>query len=743
MDSLESILKRLDRMDERNERIDERNERMDEMNNSLTQRLSRVEDQMDTKPQGSAVVEPPQQPTPAPSDVPDNVRGQRQHRTGPHNLVFLWPSIIPLFKPGEYPQPTYVMKAEQRGVLRIYGRGEGVEDQDGTQPTMPGSPGPSDDGSENAPTPQEGLWGRGFSNNNSASSARPVSTVGGLKPDGSLDLDSATIMSLYDSYINHMHCMHPFIDKGRSRRLIDVFISSYSPDNRLRPSFAAAPTNSTSTHNEGEWDRPAKRPRMASPGSNMYATSPDNNVANNVNTTSSSSSNTHNTVRTGTKNSLSTERSPANALVWLMLALGKICQHKEPLPPLAENVPPAKLTGIQSHGTSPTSASIRAASPRTSPNTQTTPPELGGYKMEHTRSRRSSHDSGSSSGQRNLDVIPGLAYFGKASEILGDQGAGQDLVHAQMFLLAALYTGQLARVQESMAWLSRAGQVCLQLIDRHDLYKPVELIGRRGSQIDQAALDKYADFLDQKFSDKRNRLVVIASWSTLQLESDILAELKFPASGISGIEKGMLLPSGNLDLNNDEQYDDLRGRDPKQEKAEEQRIMRYYSAQLFLRRRLNDLHAELYGHQLTGSVHAVREKFQAYEQSLSAWRNLLPEELKWSDKDAPASDILAARLRAKYYGAVYVSTRPYVDYALNIMPRVRNGESIVDAAVNVKGEPREETDISVFRALQSIGVDEILEGCKRCIQAALHSTVALDGVPQRLIVTNIHGTAHA
>lgn len=71
---------------------------------------------------------------------------------------------------------------------------------------------------------------------------------------------------------------------------------------------------------------------------------------------------------------------------------------------------------------------------------------------------------------RNLDVIPGIAYYAKAAEILGDQGDGNDLVHVQMFLLAGLYKGQLTRVKESFSRINMAGRAIIILLGRYKLY---------------------------------------------------------------------------------------------------------------------------------------------------------------------------------------------------------------------------------------------------------------------------------
>jgi hypothetical protein len=38
---------------------------------------------------------------------------------------------------------------------------------------------------------------------------------------------------------------------------------------------------------------------------------------------------------------------------------------------------------------------------------------------------------------------------------------------------------------------------------------------------------------------------------------------------------------------------------------------------------------------------------------------------------------------------------------------------------------------------------KLRRACKVCIESAILSTVAFDGIPDRLVVTNIFGTAHA
>lgn len=335
-----------------------------------------------------------------------------------------------------------------------------------------------------------------------------------------------------------------------------------------------------------------------------------------------------------------------------------------------------------------------------------------------------------------MDVIPGIAYYAKAAEILGDQGDGNDLIHAQMFLLAGLYKGQLARVKESMSWITMAGRAVRTLLDRYKLYN---------DRYDVAYGDVRGRFEkgQGKITDLRQNLIVLASWTCLQLESDILAELPLPSSGMQNIEDVLLLPHN---IAEEEQYDaheafptngELRGENYSN-------VMIFYIAQTFLRRRLNQVHRQLYGPDcLNQPLAEVQAILHGHEAILSEWRAMLPPDLKWADNDPLPTGILSARLRAKYWGARYIVNRPFLDYALHIMPQVKNGRSVREAALDVHRNPRDEAEIHLFKAIEHMGEAVVWAACRRCLDAAMQSTVALDGVPDRLIVTNIHGTAHA
>lgn len=77
------------------------------------------------------------------------------------------------------------------------------------------------------------------------------------------------------------------------------------------------------------------------------------------------------------------------------------------------------------------------------------------------------------------------------------------------------------------------------------------------------------------------------------------------------------------------------------------------------------------------------------------------------------------------------------------MPYVREGHSVEDASLDAHGDSREASVVRVFGAIRSMDDEEVQAGYRRCIEAAMQSTVASDGVVGRLIETNIHCTAHA
>jgi hypothetical protein len=138
-----------------------------------------------------------------------------------------------------------------------------------------------------------------------------------------------------------------------------------------------------------------------------------------------------------------------------------------------------------------------------------------------------------------------------------------------------------------------------------------------------------------------------------------------------------------------------------------------------------------------GDMRGYFSMVKACEEMLNQIPIIAPN-LKWDEKDEadqPAKDMLAARLRAKFYGARVIT---YRDFVLKILQRSserliahdQQGPSHVASSPDAEIEPI------------------VVQYAEQCIKALIKSTMAFYGVvndaaSDRLIVTNIWGTAHA
>lgn len=146
---------------------------------------------------------------------------------------------------------------------------------------------------------------------------------------------------------------------------------------------------------------------------------------------------------------------------------------------------------------------------------------------------------------------------------------------------------------------------------------------------------------------------------------------------------------------------------------------------------------------------------------LQNFRELIIErypKYRWRDGDELPTDLLQARLRAKFYGAAYIILRPYISNALTYQEEGGGGYfSPADLRAWLKNDykadqvptnlPKNHVRATEFKSSEAMALN-YLWCCKKSIDSAMHSTVAFDGVAdpvkrQRLRVTNIHGTATA
>lgn len=620
-----------------------------------------------------------------------------KHTTAVHHL-FDWPSVKALIPHNQ--SKTYVMDLEvSRGLLRFYGCGEGEDKGDGHE----GAPSPagsiSSDGrrvdEETSSASPYGVWGNGqlptpqASTDNNTAREHP----GGLSPRGGLMLDSQAVDTYFRSYMDNMHILHPFLEPKVLRQMVHTFKKKYSWDFGPKHTMIGAKRKREGTDSPTPTDGEDVGPHQSRiPGRS------------------------HNSA----VNSANIEHSVANAIVLLVLALGRVCAYRQPLPGPASTAAMHTSTPHTMHST---------LSDLPFPKSAPTSPFSN---QHHLNGQNPTLVSSPSNPQgKNMDVIPGLSYYAVAADILGELPGGVDVSHIQANLLAGLYMGQQARILPSHYYISVACRACQVLIES-------------------------TDYKNGNMRPARRNLINFAFWSCLQLESDLLAEIDLPPSGITRYESTQHreMPTG-LTL------------ESIPESASQEDILRFYSYQIQLRRTMNEVHSALYKQkgpqkeqQKESDKHNKRPQLSLMDvlyNNLNSWRTML-NDWDWDEDDHQSESINVARMRAKYYGAKYIIHRPALFHALRMVgppptPGSKYSDSPEPGVAFQSPVQHGYSPFPVGRRNSEMGPpgrtasvkleDGIIEAAKMCVEAAVRSTTSFDKVPRRLIITNIFGTAHA
>ncbi|KFY89772.1 hypothetical protein V498_06293 [Pseudogymnoascus sp. VKM F-4517 (FW-2822)] len=296
-------------------------------------------------------------------------------------------------------------------------------------------------------------------------------------------------------------------------------------------------------------------------------------------------------------------------------------------------------------------------------------------------------------GEITLENTLGYTFFSAAITLLGCAVCGNTIQHVQAYVLAGLYYGQLTRILESHTYYSNASRVLYMILKPRLLH--IQDLARR----------------NQMFSREDDQLIIIF-WTCLQLESDILAELDVPQSQILTWESTMPWPNVETAVG--------MGFDVKN--------MECYNALLWLRKRLNHIHSELYGpgiqdgYSLEQMNHLSKLPFiDSLRESLEGSNAIAPS-WTWNPDDPPSQSIFAARLRGKYYGGLVITYRPFL-------------KMILDNEFSARTPEGDQPDyISPM----------IMNHARSCIDSLIKSTQAFWNVPGvRPILTNRWGTAYA
>ncbi|OHE91477.1 hypothetical protein CORC01_13210 [Colletotrichum orchidophilum] len=644
-------------------------------------------------------------------DVPDDPPGPpvapgapsipANHTTRADTILF-WPGVKEITQGilekenVKYPQEYPIAQEEKRGVLRLYGRGEGsgqdpsrgvqnipASEAFGTMDTL------DDNFSEtgNSPSPGE-AWGQVGVPSPSSVGYSSTTLV-----DGAPDFSEEKVKSYINSFENHILSLHPIILPGDLRNLVRRFLDNIAQNEKKAKPTAPGVAKfvaPTSSYPEMSNKRKRSSPALDQPEETIQV--------------SKKPGRPHRTIE--------------NALVLVILALGKICQHQSKIPDLPRDMVEHSQNSPMNRNGYPSSPGAQASPPSYSAHSQS-PKEQAN---SHSSRRPSLQGSGSSvkpgSLKRNYDIIPGLEYFAFASDIMGNHMAGWTMKHAQTFIFAGLYHGQLGRVLESDAMFFNAARA-LNMIMRRDM-------------------DRFSKMsLDNPVEKKRDNLVLLAYWSCLQLESDIIAELELPRSRCLDYE--YLMPWPNMKL---------------MENDFSVRVRESYIGQLYLRKTLNTIHNLLYDPKEQHlSIHAKMSKVHTLEEQLRsmAW---VSTDFRFDENDPPANDLIDARLRAKYWGARVIIYRPFIRFVLEVSDRLKqrsDGSDMLNKETVGHIGVFTQHDATAFVGQGSHGIrrhdeldSEVKAYAERGIKALIQSTQAFHGVDNnRLLVTNIFGTAHA
>lgn len=212
-------------------------------------------------------------------------------------------------------------------------------------------------------------------------------------------------------------------------------------------------------------------------------------------------------------------------------------------------------------------------------------------------------------------------------------------------------------------------------------------------------------------------------------------ELNLPRSGILSYEEGTPYPNGGgfIDC--------------------EDHVIKSYLAQLYIRKRLNEISTAFYSDDQTSgangierkvSINEVRQMIRMDPEASISW---LPTEYRFVETDPPATDILSARLRAKYWGFQVICLRPFIKMILDFSIQLEEG-SLTEAAVvpetnfnlNKVEAPYIEAGTKKYEDINP----EVVRFAQEGINALQESTRAFHNLDHhRLLLTNFFGTAIA
>lgn len=223
--------------------------------------------------------------------------------------------------------------------------------------------------------------------------------------------------------------------------------------------------------------------------------------------------------------------------------------------------------------------------------------------------------------------IPGMSFFAAAWGILPSLLIQNSILSAQCHILAAAYLMYIVRPLEAWNMLSNASMKQQLLLSSPHAIQP-----------------------------HLSRLSERVYWNTLMMESDLLAELDLPHTGIAQYEENMRLPRSFPCDGPGSPQEELAGSD----------YLWYFLAEIALRRLLNRVSHLIHTRTVssTFSVASLEPVVAELEFQLTQWYESLPAPIKFPRERLETSDPIQTVLRLRYFACRTIIFRPYIQAVL-------------------------------------------------------------------------------
>ncbi|CAG8182360.1 unnamed protein product [Penicillium olsonii] len=239
---------------------------------------------------------------------------------------------------------------------------------------------------------------------------------------------------------------------------------------------------------------------------------------------------------------------------------------------------------------------------------------------------------------------PGLPYFAAAWSFLPSAMMQNTVVAAQCMVLAAAYLFYLVRPLEAWTLLSNVSLKLQLLFGSPD-----------------------------RIPDQWRELSVRVYWNALLFESDLLAELDLPHSGIVNFEEVVDLPGGFEEEEKDEDGAERErteqggtrkhpgsSRPPDSQLAIRHDELWYFLAEIALRRLLNRVSHIIYQKDSTHTLSTLGPIVFELDFQLSQWYDSLPQPIQFPLTSPPLSNPVQTVLRLRYNACRTIIYRPYI-----------------------------------------------------------------------------------